>query len=107
MAAVAVSNVVTAYAVGMPLFDGLAFGEGLAVSLAGFVLVLAATLVPTLAALGKEPATVLAMGSESRGVSGLVFGGRLGRPATESGQQRKGQGGRECTLCTICRRFPL
>ena len=62
MAAVAVSNVVTAYAVGMPLFDGLAFGEGLAVSLAGFVLVLAATLVPTLAALGKEPATVLAMG---------------------------------------------
>ncbi|MFR8532455.1 MAG: FtsX-like permease family protein, partial [Eggerthella lenta] len=62
MAAVAVSNVVTAYAVGMPLFDGLAFGEGLAVSLAGFVLVLAATLVPTLAALRKEPATVLAMG---------------------------------------------
>lgn len=62
MAAVAVSNVVTAYAVGMPLFDGLAFGEGLAVSLAGFALVLAATLVPTLAALGKEPATVLAMG---------------------------------------------
>ena len=58
----AVSNVVTAYAVGMPLFDGLAFGEGLAVSLAGFVLVLAATLVPTLAALRKEPATVLAMG---------------------------------------------
>ena len=62
MAAVAVSNAVTACAVGMPLFDGLAFGEGLAVSLAGFVLVLAATLVPTLAALGKEPATVLAMG---------------------------------------------
>mgnify|MGYP002246510078 CR=1 FL=1 len=46
----------------LPLFDGLAFGEGLAVSLAGFVLVLAATLVPTLAALRKEPATVLAMG---------------------------------------------
>ena len=62
MAAVAVSNAVTACAVGMPLFDGLAFGEGLAVSLAGFVLVLAATLVPTLAALRKEPATVLAMG---------------------------------------------
>ena len=62
MAAVVVSNAVTAYAVGMPLFDGLAFGEGLAVSLAGFVLVLAATLVPTLAALRKEPATVLAMG---------------------------------------------
>ena len=60
MAAVAVSNAVTACAVGMPLFDGLAFGEGLAVSLAGFVL--AATLVPTLAALRKEPATVLAMG---------------------------------------------
>ena len=55
-------HAVTAYAVGMPLFDGLAFGEGLAVSLAGFVLVLAATLVPTLAALRKEPATVLAMG---------------------------------------------
>ena len=62
MAAVVVSNAVTAYAVGMPLFDGLAFGEGLSVSLAGFVLVLAATLVPTLAALRKEPATVLAMG---------------------------------------------
>ena len=62
MAAVVVSNAVTACAVGMPLFDGLAFGEGLAVSLAGFVLVLAATLVPTLAALRKEPATVLAMG---------------------------------------------
>ena len=91
----------------MPLFDGLAFGEGLAVSLAGFVLVLAATLVPTLAALRKEPATVLAMGEGVADVSGLVFGGRFGRLATESAQQRKGQGGRECTLCTICRRFPL
>ena len=46
-------------------------------------------------------------GSESRDVSGLVFGGRFGRLATESAQQRKGQGGRECTLCMICRRFPL
>ena len=55
----------------------------------------------------KNPQPSSRWGSESRGVSGLVFGGRLGRPATESGQQRKGQGGRECTLCTICRRFPL
>lgn len=60
-AAVVASNATTAYAVGLPLFANLAFGEGLVVSLAGFVLVLAATLVPTCAALNKEPVAVLAL----------------------------------------------
>ena len=62
MAVVIASNAVVASAVGMPPFSGLAFGEGLVVSLAGFVLVLAATLVPTCAALRREPALVLAAG---------------------------------------------
>ncbi|WP_080799001.1 FtsX-like permease family protein [Arabiibacter massiliensis] len=62
MAVVVASNAVVAAAVGMPLFSGLAFGEGLAVSLAGFALVLAATLAPTVSALRKEPAAVLAVG---------------------------------------------
>ena len=60
-ATVVASNAVIAYAVGLPLFANLAFGEGLVVSLAGFVLVLAATLVPTCAALNKEPASVLTL----------------------------------------------
>lgn len=60
-AAVVASNATIAYAVGLPLFANLAFGEGLVVSLAGFVLVLAATLVPTCAALNKEPAAVLTL----------------------------------------------
>lgn len=60
-AAVVASNAVIAYAVGLPLFANLAFGEGLVVSLAGFVLVLTATLVPTCAALNKEPASVLTL----------------------------------------------
>ena len=54
--AVVASNAVVAFVVDMPLFAGLAFGEGLVVLLAGFVLVLAATLVPTVSALRKEPA---------------------------------------------------
>ena len=58
-AAVVASNAVIAYAVGLPLLGNLAFGEGLVVSLAGFALVLAATLVPTCAALNKEPVAVL------------------------------------------------
>lgn len=62
MAVVVASNAVVASAVGMPPFSGLAFGEGLVVSLAGFVLVLAATLAPTCAALHREPALVLAAG---------------------------------------------
>lgn len=61
-AVVVASNAVVAYAVGLPLFANLAFGEGLVVSLAGFALVLAATLVPTCAALGRAPAAVLAAG---------------------------------------------
>lgn len=60
--AVIASNAVVAFAVGMPLLSGLAFGEGLLVSLAGFVLLLAATLVPTVSALRREPAAVLAVG---------------------------------------------
>ena len=60
-AAVVASNATIAYAVGLPLFANLAFGEGLVVSLAGFVLVLTATLVPTCAALNKEPAAVLTL----------------------------------------------
>lgn len=62
MAVVVASNAVVAAAVGMPLLSGVAFGEGLVVSLAGFLLVLAATLVPTVSALRKEPAQVLAVG---------------------------------------------
>lgn len=62
MAVAVASNAVVAAAVGMPPFSGLAFGEGLVVSLAGFVLVLAATLAPTCAALRREPALVLAAG---------------------------------------------
>ena len=57
---VGVSNAVVASAVGLPPFGGLSFGEGLVVSLAGFVLVLVATLVPTGAALWMEAASVLA-----------------------------------------------
>lgn len=60
-AAVVVSNAVVAHAVGLPLFAGLAFGEGLVVSLAGFALVLAATLVPTWSALNREAAAVLSV----------------------------------------------
>ena len=59
--AVVASNAVVAYAVGLPLFSNLAFGEGLVVSLVGFALVLAATFVPTCTALAKEPVTVLGM----------------------------------------------
>lgn len=57
--AVVISNGLIAYAVGLPLFDNLAFAEGFTVSLIGFFLILAATLVPTCAALGREPAAVL------------------------------------------------
>ncbi len=61
MACVVASNAVVAQAVGLPLFRGLAFGEGLVVSLAGFALVLVATIVPTWSALNKEAATVLSV----------------------------------------------
>ena len=59
---VVASNALVASAVGLPPFEGLAFGEGLVVSLAGLELVLAATLAPTLAALNKNTAAVLAVG---------------------------------------------
>lgn len=58
-AAVVASNAVVACAVGLAPFANLAFGEGLVVSIAGFALILAATLVPTWTALNKEPAAVL------------------------------------------------
>lgn len=61
MVCVVASNAVVAQAVGLPLFRGLAFGEGLVVSLAGFALVLVATIVPTWSALNKEAATVLSV----------------------------------------------
>lgn len=57
--AVIISNAIVAYAYGLPLFTGLVFGEGIVVSLVGFVLVLVATLVPTCVALSRETATVL------------------------------------------------
>ena len=62
MACVVSSNALVAVAAGLPIFDGLVFGEGLAVSLVGFALVFAATFVPTCTALKRETATVLAMG---------------------------------------------
>lgn len=55
------SNAIVALAVGLPLFGSLAFGEGLVVSLVGFLLVLTATCIPTYAALHREPAVVLAL----------------------------------------------
>lgn len=60
--AVVASNAIVASAVDMPPLAGLAFGEGLLVSLVGFALLLAATLVPTWFALRREPAVVLAVG---------------------------------------------
>lgn len=53
------SNLIIASAVDMPPLANMAFGEGLVVSLAGFILVLVATLIPTLSALNKEIAAVL------------------------------------------------
>lgn len=61
-AVVAASNGIVASAAGLPPFDGLSFGEGFVVSLAGFALVLAATLVPTCAALARDVAPALAAG---------------------------------------------
>ena len=61
-AVVAASNGIVASAVGLPPFDGLSFGEGFVVSLAGFALVLAATLVPTCAALARDIAPALTAG---------------------------------------------
>lgn len=58
-ASVVASTAIVAYSVGMPLLGGLAFGEGLIVSLAGFALVLASTLIPTCAALRRETVAVL------------------------------------------------
>lgn len=55
-----ISHGIFAHAVGLPVFAGVAFGEGLIVSLVGFVLVLVATVIPTYAALTQETATVLA-----------------------------------------------
>lgn len=60
-ACVLVSNTIIAAAVGMSPLEGVTFVEGFAVSLMGFVLVLTATLIPTVAALRREPATVLSM----------------------------------------------
>ena len=62
MACVVSSSALVAVAAGLPIFDGLVFGEGLAVSLVGFALVFAATFVPTCTALKRETATALAMG---------------------------------------------
>lgn len=58
---VVASNAIVAYVTGLPIFEGLAFGEGLAVSLVGFALVFAATFIPTCTALNRETAAVLAM----------------------------------------------
>lgn len=60
-ACVLASNTIIAAAVGMPFYEGVTFTQGLAVSLVGFTLVLAATLVPTIAALRREAATVLSV----------------------------------------------
>lgn len=62
MACAVASTAVVANAFGVPLLGNLAFVEGLVVSLAGFVLVLAATLVPTWAALNRGAAVVLSAG---------------------------------------------
>ena len=59
---VALSNGIVASAAGLPLFDDLSLVEGFVVSLAGFVLVLAATLVPTCVALARDIAPALAAG---------------------------------------------
>lgn len=61
MVSVLVSNVIMTTAAGLPLLCGIDFGSGLIVSFAGFVLVLVATLIPTLSALSRETATVLTM----------------------------------------------
>lgn len=62
MLAVVVSTAAVASTLGLPPLSSLAFGEGLVVSTAGFVLVLVATLAPTLAVLHRETAAVLAVG---------------------------------------------
>lgn len=59
MSSVVISNAITAHVLGLPLFSDLSFGSGFFVSLVGFVLVLAATLVPSLDALNRDTATVL------------------------------------------------
>lgn len=61
MIGVVVSNAIVASTVGLPLFEDVVFGEGLIVSLVGFVLVLVATFIPTWTALNREPATILSM----------------------------------------------
>lgn len=61
MGSVVISNVIVAHALGLPLFEDVAFGTGLVVSFVGFIVVLVATLVPTVAALNRETATVLAI----------------------------------------------
>jgi putative ABC transport system permease protein len=58
---VVITNIIVAYALGLPLFDGLTFGVGAIVSIVGFVLVLAATLIPTLTAVNKDTATILSV----------------------------------------------
>ncbi len=60
-ACVVFSTVAVALPIGAPVLGCFSFAEGLAVSLAGFGLVLAATLVPTTAALRREAALVLAV----------------------------------------------
>lgn len=61
MLGVIVSNVIVAYAFALPLFSDFTFSAGFIVSLVGFVLVLVATLIPTVTALNRETATALAL----------------------------------------------
>lgn len=61
MVCVVVSNAIVAHAVRLPLFADLTFTEGFAISLIGFALILAATLIPTLRALSRETAIALSV----------------------------------------------
>lgn len=58
---VMVSSVVINDVFGMPLLSGVSFEVGFIVSIVGFILVLAATLAPTLSSFGQETAVVLSM----------------------------------------------
>ena len=60
MLCAAASNAAIAFALGLPLLEGLSFAEGATVSLAGLVLVLAAELVPTISVLRKGAVPALA-----------------------------------------------
>lgn len=61
MIGVVISTAIVAYSLGLSLFNDFTFKAGLVVSLVGFVLVLIATLIPTLSALRQETVTVLTL----------------------------------------------